>query len=67
MITSKTADRLLNRAHELNAISEADYEAGFKQEAGELAKLAGELAVVSSRMRDKLDSYAKSALGGDNS
>lgn len=67
MITSKTTDRLLNRALEINAISEAVYEAGFKQEADELAKLAGELAAVSSRMREKLETYAKSALANDNS
>ena len=67
MITSNTAERLLNRAHEINAISEAVYEAGFKQEAGELAKLAGELAVVSSRMRDKLERYARTVLSNDNS
>lgn len=66
MITSKTSDRLLHRAHELNAISDAIYEAGFKEESNELARIAGQLARVSSSMRDKLDAYASKALDGND-
>jgi len=62
MITSKTTDRLMNRAHEINAISNAVYEAGFKNESNELAKIAGQLARVSASMREKIDAYARNAM-----
>lgn len=62
MITSKTTDRLMSRAHEINAISDAVYEAGFKDESNELAKIAALLSGASDSIRAKLDAYARNAM-----
>ena len=62
MILSTTTDILMSRAHEISAISNAVYEADFKDECNELAKIAGQLARVSASMREKIDAYARNAM-----
>lgn len=62
----KTADLLRQRGQEATAIADAIYEAGFQEESGELAHVAGLLLEISARLWNKLERYAAAAFRGSN-
>ena len=63
MLTTKTVDRLLGRAHELNAISHFAYDQGYKDEARQIMEAASTLAHAASSIEGKMSAYAAAALG----
>ena len=61
MITTITSDRLRKTAVTLVSISDAVFEAGFRQEADVLAHAAREVSDAAESIETKLLGYAKSA------
>lgn len=61
MITTKTGDRLMCRAHELTAIADALDEAGMRSAADAVTAAATLLATAGQEIKIRADRYARAA------
>jgi hypothetical protein len=58
MITTKTSDRLHNRAMEFVAMSDALYEAGMKYEARLVSAAAETVELAAIKIEERIEAYA---------